>query len=51
MDYEELSYYQEDLLRLYNSLKSSCEDFKESGHEIDSELRAMQENVEAGQRD
>ena len=47
MDYKELAGYRQRLLDLYDSLESSCEDFTESGYEIDSELRAMQENVEA----
>ena len=47
MDYRELADYRQGLLNLYKSLESSCEEFNESGYEIDSELRAMQENVEA----
>ena len=47
MDYGKLADCRRDLLNLYKSLESSCEDFNESGYEIDSELRAMQENVEA----
>ena len=47
MDYRELADYRQELLDLYNSLEFFCEEFNESSYEIDSELRAMQENVEA----
>lgn len=44
MDYEKLKSHQTVLLDLYTSLS---ETYKEEGNEIDSELKAMQENIAA----
>ena len=45
MDYKKLSEHRQGLLGLYNSLESLCEDFRESGYEIDSILKDIQKNV------
>ena len=46
MDYKKLSEHRQRLLGLYNSLESLCADFSESGYEIDSGLKDMQENID-----
>ena len=45
MNYSELAEYRTALLGLYDSLASLCEDFSESGYEIDSVLKDIQKNV------
>ena len=45
MDYKKLSEHRQGLLGLYNSLESLCEDFSESGYEIDSGLKDIQKNI------
>ena len=45
MDYKKLSEHRQGLLDLYSSLESLCEDFSESGYEIDAVLKDMQKNV------
>ncbi len=45
MNYSELAEHREALLGLYDSLKSLCEDFSESGYEIDLVLKDIQKNV------
>ena len=45
MDYKKLSEHRQGLLDLYSSLESLCEDFSESGCEIDAVLKDIQKNV------
>ena len=45
MNYSALAEYRTALLDLYDSLESLCEDFSESGYEVDSVLKDIQKNV------